>query len=173
MNCTPSTSYLDFRCPTSKGREGYGGRVEKGREGNKNGREKGECGRREEAWGGEKGGRGREGINPPHGHLKTLAALQMGAPDKGTKGVGCGEGPLPLSRKNFDFGSQIGEFSRWKRFLREVTWFLVYKKLGKSAMSDNKTYGESATSQTNQWEHHGFVTDLLRTSWGRQHNGVC
>jgi len=39
------------------------------------GREKGEGGREGGAWRRErKGGRGREGINLSHGHLKTLAA---------------------------------------------------------------------------------------------------
>jgi len=40
------------------------------------GREKWEGGREEGAWEGKKGGRGMEGINLPHGRLKTFAALQ-------------------------------------------------------------------------------------------------
>ena len=45
------------------------------REGKEKGREKGEGRKEEEAWGEEKEGRGKEGINLPHGHLKTFAAL--------------------------------------------------------------------------------------------------
>jgi len=65
--------------PTSKGTKDEGGQgLGKGREGKGERAREGERGRweRREAWGGErKAGRGMEGINLPHGRLKTLAAL--------------------------------------------------------------------------------------------------
>jgi len=70
---TPQTSWLDLTGPTSKGKESrsLGGEIRE-----EKGREKGEGEREGGAWRRErKDGRGREGINLPHGRLKTLAAL--------------------------------------------------------------------------------------------------
>ena len=74
----PQTSYLDFKGPTYKGREGERGQG-LGMGGKRQGREKGLGGREGGAWGGKrKEGGGMEGISLPHGHLKTLAALDTG-----------------------------------------------------------------------------------------------
>jgi len=75
----PPDLLWDLRGPTSNRRERKGGEDRRGKGGK--GREgKGERARREGRGGEGKEGMGREGINLPHGRLKTLAALLVAPP---------------------------------------------------------------------------------------------